>query len=169
MNVERIYGINVIIKDEKEYAYFENSLIEIGIAPNKIKFFPFYNKKNRDFFEKYVFLSTEEILQNIKVIQQIHQNSLLNKYFFGKLTIMADGNIYTDINGSSIGNIDNITLLEAVYKALALKKSSWMKIRVNGKCGKCLFQFLCPPISNYEYALGKYGICKKTKWNTNDY
>lgn len=35
----------------------------------------------------------------------------------------------------------------------------WFRIRRNKPCDCCLFQFLCPPPSNYELALSKNNLC----------
>ncbi|MBE9468407.1 MAG: hypothetical protein IMY72_08845 [Bacteroidetes bacterium] len=50
-------------------------------------------------------------------------------------------------------------LYDAVYREMNIGKN-WFKLRTNTKpCCNCLYNTLCPPISNYEYALGKYNLC----------
>ena len=44
------------------------------------------------------------------------------------------------------------------------KGKSWWKLRTNIKpCNNCLYNLLCPPISNYEYVIGKYNLCNIKK------
>ena len=73
---------------------------------------------------------------------------------------MSDGNIYSNLNEKAIGNIKNMDLSKAIYKEISVGKG-WWKTRANVvPCKNCLYKFICPPISNYEYAIGRYNLCK---------
>ena len=48
---------------------------------------------------------------------------------------------------------------EAVYKEIR-SGNSWRLVRKKIKiCQDCLYNQLCPPLSNYEYAIGKNNLC----------
>jgi len=82
----------------------------------------------------------------------------LNTNFFGKLTIFPDGNIYSNPNERPLGTIKD-SLYEMLYKELT-EGYAWMLTRDQKEpCTKCRFKFLCPPISNYEFAIGKFNLC----------
>lgn len=158
---DSIKNINIIVRNKMEFSFFETELRIYGNSIN-VTYFPFYNKANSIFFQEHVFLNENDILKNVVNMKNIHQNMTLNMYFFGKLIITANGDIYTNINDNVIGDISN-NLLDVVYNALTVKNSSWMKIRNRGKCKGCLFQYLCPPISNYESIFNRYNLCQIIK------
>lgn len=151
--------LNIVIKNKEEFIFFE-SKFETFQESTEIKYLPFYNGKNEDFFITNVFLNKDEILENPKDMQYIHQNMVLNMYSFGKLLIMSNGDIYSNINSTPIGNVQRDSLLKVIYNELTSPKSSWMKTRTKGKCKGCVFQYLCPPISNYEYVFKRFNICQ---------
>ncbi len=52
-----------------------------------------------------------------------------------------------------------ITIHGRTYKEMYRGKS-WRRIRKKVEpCKKCTFEALCPPLSNYEYALGANNLC----------
>jgi hypothetical protein len=70
------------------------------------------------------------------------------------------GNIYPNINIQSVGNIDNLNLKQIIYEQITDKKSIWIKNKYSlAPCDKCIYNLLCPPISNYELVLGQNNLC----------
>ncbi len=51
-----------------------------------------------------------------------------------------------------------ILLMDIIYREL-IENTAWRVIRNFTPCNDCLFQFICPPISNYEYSLGCKSFC----------
>ena len=155
---ENIKEIHAVIQSDSEFIHFESVFEDIQDSL-QIKYLPFYNRKNKNFFKQHIFLGKEDILSGVKNMQYIHRNITLNMFFWGKLQITSNGDIYSNKNKKPLGNIQNSDLLDIIYKELTSEDSSWIQIRNMGKCKKCLFQYLCPPISNYEYCFNKYNIC----------
>jgi pseudo-rSAM protein len=62
------------------------------------------------------------------------------------------------LNTPVLGNINTISLLELIAKELE-QNTAWRKIRNNKPCNECLFQYLCPSISNYEMTLERENLC----------
>ena len=85
----------------------------------------------------------------------IHQK--LNIQDFGKLTVMADGQIYANVNHEAIGNIKD-TPHAIVYREIT-EGHSWLRIRDNKPCCECIYQWLCPTPSHYEDVIGKQNLC----------
>ena len=118
---------------------------------------PFYNGDNYEFFQENIFVSKEEIKQ--VPYKSIKRNSILNNCFFGSLVCMPNGDIHSNLNDSSLGNIEKQSVASMVFKELE-KGGSWLRIRKNAKpCNECLYASMCPPLSNYEQAMGKNNLC----------
>jgi len=146
-----------VVKSEEEL-----DLIEPYLGKNEdlsIRLKPFYDKKNLSFFKQNVFLTQEDILTGVKSMRYIHQNMTLNSNFFGKIIIFPNGDVYSNTNGSPIGNLKENHMTDIIFTELVSKSSYWMKTRKGKKCKKCLFQYMCPPVSNYEIALNRSNLC----------
>lgn len=118
---------------------------------------PFYNGDNYEFFQENIFVSKEEIKQ--VSYKSIKRNSILNNCFFGSLVCMPNGDIHSNLNDSSLGNIEKQSVVSMVFKELE-EGGSWLRIRKNAKpCNECLYASMCPPLSNYEQAMGKNDLC----------
>ncbi|MCL2413707.1 MAG: hypothetical protein FWC94_00425 [Bacteroidales bacterium] len=50
------------------------------------------------------------------------------------------------------------SFLVLLYKELD-ENTAWRKTRTEKPCSECLYQYLCPPPSNYEFAIGKFNLC----------
>lgn len=82
----------------------------------------------------------------------------MNENFFGKLTIMPNGDVYANVNANVLGNLKSNSLNELVYKEIS-QKESWFLKRENKPCSDCAYKLLCPSPSNYELAIGKMNLC----------
>ena len=60
----------------------------------------------------------------------IFRHKALNDIFFGKLTIFPSGEVYANVNYPALGNIQNSSLKELVYKELT-EGNAWLKVRSN--------------------------------------
>lgn len=76
----------------------ENILIQIR---------PFYNGSNYNFFHDFVFFDLQDILVEPIDRKTIFRHKVLNDNFFGKLTIFPSGEVFANVNCSTIGNIQN--------------------------------------------------------------
>lgn len=122
--------------------------------------YPYYDGTNLDFFEKYVFYSLQDVLAEPLDKQTIFRRQALNENFFGKLTLCPSGEVYSNVNFPSLGNIQNMSLKELVYKELT-EGYSWLKVRGSETpCSQCINKHLCPSISNYELVIGRSNLCK---------
>jgi pseudo-rSAM protein len=125
---------------------------------NNILIFPYFNGKNKLFFEKYVYLTEDDILSSELSRNNILSNTVLNSNYFGKITLFSDGNIYSNITGEIIGNTED-SINNIIYKEITIG-DFWRKTRDKLEpCKQCIFKYLCTPPSNYEIALGKNNLC----------
>ena len=148
--------IHFIVQNEDEIILAEKTIEKFNIQNNEIH--PFYNGNNDDFFNSCVFLNKEDIFENVVKQRQIFCNQALNSNFFGHLTILPNGDVFSNINTPILGNINEKTILELITEEMD-KNYSWRKIRNEKPCNLCLFQYLCPPISNYEMIFNRTNLC----------
>jgi len=118
-----------------------------------------YLELNTDFFEKYVYLTQEDI-NDISINEKdYHINKFINSNFFGILSIIPNGEIYSNFNEKCLGNIFKDSLLDVVHSEI-INGESWRLTRDKvSVCKDCEYRYLCPPISNYELVQDKYNLC----------
>ncbi len=128
------------------------SLIEDGRLENAI-ITPYYTGNNLAFFKQQVFMEEEEILTSVPSKQLIFQRMIFNVNNIGKLFIRSNGFCYANLNKHHIGTIGQP--LSAIAEKEWLLGKSWRDIRKYKPCSSCIYQYLCPSPSNYEYVIGK--------------
>jgi pseudo-rSAM protein len=145
-----------LIENEPQY----NTVASV-IATNHIDHYqimPFYTGSNKIFFEKNIYLSKDDVFASVIPHRIIFCNQKLNSNHFGKLFILANGEIRATPNNSVLGDIYQNSILETTAIELN-RNTAWRKIRNTEPCHQCLYQYLCPPPSNYETAIGKPNLC----------
>lgn len=120
---------------------------------------PIYNGCNYNFFYENVFLDLEDIMAiNINQVE-VQKNIALNTTKFGKLYILPNAGVFSDLNSTSIGNLKNADFSKIVYNEIYYG-DNWFKTRLSvNPCKSCVFCIICPPISNYEHAFQRYNLC----------
>jgi pseudo-rSAM protein len=145
-----------LFENEKQYDSI-NEFIYSHPSTN-FNLIPIYTKNNLVFFRQNIFMDKDDIF--FKPIEQrkIFCHQKLNTTNFGILHILANGDVKANPNMPKIGNINKNTLLEIIYKELK-ENTVWRKIRDREPCANCIYQFLCPSPSNYEFVLKKNNLC----------
>ena len=78
---------------------------------------------------------------------------------FGRLSILPNGDIYANIYHNKLGNILKDKLNEIIENEI-INGKSWLNVRrLVEPCKNCVFELVCSPISNYEYAIKKFDLC----------
>lgn len=146
-----------IIRDEQEYEQAEEAVNAIQIR--NYSYQPFFNGENLAFFKENVFVGREEILNAKPSMRDIYINTRVNRLDFGRLTIFNNGEMYANVNQPKSGVLGKNSIHEALYKEIVHGKS-WRRVRrIVKPCKDCIFQSLCPPLSNYNHAIGKNDLC----------
>ena len=124
-----------------------------------INYLPAFNGLNLEFFKKNVFTDIEDIMSLIPNQNEVFNNIKMNSKNYGKITIFNNGDIYANMNHEILGNISKISVTEIISKEFH-SGNSWFLTRdkVN-PCKNCVYNILCPPISNYEHVLNKFNLC----------
>lgn len=124
-----------------------------------IRHLPYFDGQNSRFFENNVFLTRESILDSRPSMKEILARTSINPLYFKKIHILSNGSIHTNINSPGIGKLDRSYIFDLLDRELN-RGRTWTKTRNNvAPCRHCAFHALCPPISNYEYVLGRYNLC----------
>lgn len=149
-----------VIQSAEEFEKAEALISSFQI--HDYEFQPFFNGQNLDFFMEGVFTNKEEILEAKPKMKDIYANSVVNSLNFGRLTILSNGHIHANVNAPRLGILGKDSIYDVLYKEMYHGKS-WRRIRKHVEpCKHCTFQALCPPLSNYTYALGKNNLCHNT-------
>lgn len=141
---------NILIESD-----IELSGVEEFFSNNNIEIFPIFNN-NAQFFEKDVYSRIDDIVQCGK--KEILAKTVINHNYYGKFTVFPNGHIYSNVNIPPLGNISE-QIYELIYKELDGQRA-WLLTRgAVEPCKDCVYKYLCPSISNYEYACGKFNLC----------
>lgn len=139
-----------IVESQNDIGFLESNTFNF-----KVIAIPLYDF-NFDFIYDNICLSENDILSQKMTQENILTNMTVNSNFFGELILMPDNQIYTSFNSKPIGALGDewCNILDS------LSDSSWFLTRNKMEpCSKCVFQYLCPPPSNYEIAIGKPNLC----------
>ncbi len=156
-HLNKNFCFKFIVENEKNIEFAEHLISKYKIK--SFSFFPFFNGRNINFFRRNVFVDKKAILESSSSMKDIFIRKTFNKFMFRKLIIFSDKKIYGNINNPSIGKLNQDSILKIIAKELN-KGSSWRKVRKNAQpCKRCVFNALCPSISDYEYVIGKWNLC----------
>ena len=150
-NLEYVFAVTSV--EDFEYA---NGIIDKYDL--KASIFPYYTSDNLSFFEEYVFSNLEDIRNLRRTRKEIFANQNINTNYFGHLFISNTGNVYSNINFSPIGTIED-KLSKLVFTEMKEGKV-WHQTREKlSVCKDCLYKHLCQSPSNYELAIGRNNLC----------
>jgi pseudo-rSAM protein len=149
--------VQFVVESEEDTERAEEFIAARGLSSYGYK--PFFNGKNRAFFEHNVFMEMEDIFKARPTQREIFANVMLNRLSFGRLTVLSNRKIYANLNVPSLGSLDKEDIYQILYREMASGKS-WLRTR--GKvqpCKGCILNAICPPLGNYEKALKKNDLC----------
>lgn len=148
-----------LVRNGEEYECFHRYIKKLS-CPMII--LPYFDRKNKDFCVRKLSYTISELLSTPYKHNEIVANSILNANLFGTISILPDGNVFSDINVEKLMVLDNnITIKDILFKELAIKRN-WFFVRKKVKpCNKCVFMNICPPVTNVEHFMKKYDFCIK--------
>ena len=151
--------LSFIVSNDKELEFCYSLQEKITKLKHEIR--PFYIKGNEEFIKEFVFIDTEDILNICPNKKQIFANQVINRNYFGKLTIQADGQLFDNLNYDSVGTLEDC--MEDMIHKIIKEGRSWRCTRDNNVCRNCLHKLICPPPSNLELLIGSETICQKPR------
>lgn len=156
--LEELYSYNTIfIVRDNDDLHFLYGILDDTIQNYSI--IPLLSSDNISFFEENVYISSEDLFGELQSLKQIHRNQILNALSYGELFVYPNGDVYSNINSSKLGNLKEMSILNIISSELLNENSTWFKTRRKTTCSKCLYADLCPPISNYELFLNRFNFC----------
>ncbi len=160
------FEFSFMVRHEDEIDKIFSLIVDNKIEQYKIN--PYFDGNNIDFFKNNVFIEEEDILGEKKEMKQILSNEAINSFYFGRTMISPDGNVFVNPGGTKLGNLYNNSISEIVFNEMDDSKF-WMLTRNKVlPCSKCVYCNLCPPISNYELAIGQFNLCHIHKNHQNN-
>ncbi|MFC2155443.1 hypothetical protein ACFLRB_03000 [Acidobacteriota bacterium] len=154
-SVDAVFDFVVAKEDE----FRDAQELITGFNIENFSFQPFYTGRNLQFFRKYVFLKKRAVLEAKPTADEILIRAIINPINFGRISILPDGSVYANVNADKLGRLGKDSLYKMLCKEME-KGSSWRRTRKKVKpCKDCLYELLCPPLSNYEYAIGRNNLC----------
>lgn len=157
---EKDVKYHLIVEDEEQYIELESLMAEMEI--DNFEVHPYYNGQNTQFFEDNVYLSKDDIFASTISMREIFRNQKLNANFFGSLYILPNGEIKANLNKETIGHIGVDRIIDVIHREM-MQNTAWRQIRSSEPCKSCLYQYLCPPLSNYEIVINKQNLCHVIK------
>jgi len=146
-----------LVEQDDDIYYFESLLTQYQLS---YKLIPIYNGKNLSFFKTNVFIDQKDI-DNIFLNQnQVFRNQTLNFNYYGKMTVLPNGDVHSNIYTNPLGNIAKDSLVQLINNEIDSTSNSWFCVKQNlTPCNKCVYNILCPPVSNYEFILNRFNLC----------
>jgi len=157
-NNSNLINFRFIIENENELEHIESTIVMYNIK--KYSFIPFYNGNNESFFNQCVYYDQQQLLEQNIESDTIIENVSFNANFYGKLIVTSNFDCYSNLNLNSLGNLKNTDISDLIYKEIKNKNIWELTRRDISPCKNCIFNILCPPISDYEISLNKYNLCK---------
>jgi len=152
-----IFSFDFKVESDADAKVFEQIVYEYRIKD--FQFLPYYNGQNINLFEDNVFLTINDIFESKPTQNDILARQAINQLNFGKLYILPNADVYANLNHQKLGNLNENTIHEIIYKEL-YSNNSWRLLRKEVEpCKNCIYNLLCPPISDYELSIGKYNLC----------
>ena len=149
--------LKLIVSTEEELKRANHYVEKFKVSNYELN--PYFTGHNFDFFKDNVFLNTND-LETIELsIRDIMIKSKINPLCFGKLSILPNGNVHSNQNCPSLGNIESDSIKFLIMNEFE-KSYSWTNSRNDkSECTNCVFNLLCPPLTNYEYYKEISKIC----------
>lgn len=144
----------ITVSSIEEFKYVVEITSKHGIDTEIV---PIYTGENIDFFENYVFMDIDDIQNNVLSMREIFAHKYINTNYFGKLVLTANGEIYANVNDGQVGTI-NDSIYEIVNSQFRMN-SSWRQTRNNQVCSECIYRWLCPSLSDYNFVLNRFDLC----------
>lgn len=148
-----------LLREENEWEQAQRIVETYHIAYYKLVPVITKNASNLDFFRRNVFTSYDELFHLALTKQNIFCNQTINSNCWGQLFVIPDKKVYANLNGSPLGAIEEDVLC-LIRKEMIDGESYWKYTRSNvTPCKACIYRYLCPPPSNYEFYIKRFDLC----------
>lgn len=147
-------GWDFIVRSPQEYDVWNRIITDCN--PADYTFRPVYDD-NPEFFDRNVFLDETDLRELRLSRREVFAHQAINTEAFGRLIVMPDGQVYSDVTAEALGTIED-SIYDLIIRALEANYA-WRKVRDSKRCRNCIYRWLCPSPSPYERAAGRETIC----------
>lgn len=145
-----------LLSDEAQTEELEQ--LEALYGEEYIEIKPVFTEENVGFFENNIYLTEEDIMHPDCDKQDVFAHQVMNTNFWGRLSILPDGHVYSNLNLPPLGNLEDRLYDLIVDEMKSHRAWRWTRDEIT-PCKDCLFRYLCPSPSNYELVIGKPNLC----------
>lgn len=145
-----------VVTSEQDFTRANEWMEHYQVVDNS-RLHPVYTGTNLAFLEEYLYMQHTDLEDICLSKREVFAHQVLNTNFFGTFIILPDGKVYSGNLYSELGRIEE-GLYTLVYREVT-EKRFWFNVRNQIPCNGCLYQWLCPPPSVYEYEIGKPNLC----------
>lgn len=138
---------------DTEYLGLVTSHSEMEKYGENIEIYPYFTSSNKKFCMDESFFYVQNALEMKPTQNEVRASQFVNTNIFGELSILPNGDVYSCLQHPAIGNLYKSSLKEILYGEFLTFKN-WFKVRRSiSPCTNCIYNWICPPITNYEMAL----------------
>jgi pseudo-rSAM protein len=157
LDINTLFHFIFILRNETELSQVNNFIEKEKIESYKL--LPIFTGKNLSFLKKNVFTTLSDLNELNPSQLDLYRNHKINSLIFGKLYISSSGEISSNIASPIIGKLGKTSINQIVLEEI-LNSRNWLSLRSNVEpCKNCIYCDFCPPLSNYEKAIGKNNLC----------
>lgn len=138
-----------------------NGIYSKEVELNADDIYPYYDGGNLEFCTNYLSYNIDDVLALNEILddRKILTNQYLNSNFYGEISIYPNGDVYSCKNCDCIGNLWQKDLKDIIYKEISSCRHWFMTRNSIPICKDCIYNQLCPPITNLELELKNCHFC----------
>jgi pseudo-rSAM protein len=151
-------NVKIIFEITSEETYNDAESLISRYTIENYAYKPFYNGNNQTFFKDNIYLNKDDVFSDPISQRMIFAHQKLNTNFFGKIHLFPNGDIKAHPSKDVIGNYEDESIIQILEKEIVMN-SAWRIVRNQTPCNECLYQFLCPSPSDYEWVMSRNNLC----------
>lgn len=146
-------SVTSLVTSDDDVSYLETNF-------DNSDYYPLYTGENNEYCVNELSFSIEEVVSIGCTEKNVVQNKHVNSNFWGELTVLPNGDIYSCVNCKRLGNILHDSMRFVMWNEFVVSKNWFMSRKKMTTCVNCKYNWLCPPVTNIELALGNWTLCK---------
>lgn len=147
-----------------EYIYLDEDIRKLVDMEDNSKVsetYPLYVGSNKEECIKYLSYDKNDILENNISEDEMLINKYINPNFYGELSILPDGMVYSRKKTLPLGNIYKDDVKKMVLLEICKYRNWFMTRDKLNQCRNCVLNVLCPPITQLEIEMQYMTFCLK--------
>lgn len=127
---------------------------------NFLYYYPYFTGCNKEFCVDQLKFNLDDLLAQELDEVSVFSRKLINSNFYGRLSILPNGEIFSCFNRNLLGNI-LIDMMKNIVLKEMMDNRNWFFTRKHvDSCSNCKYNILCPPISDFEIFMNFFAFCE---------